>query len=243
MKKYKTIMIRIVLIAAIAAALSGCSKKPLTEDEVLEQTREYLSDKYNESFELQAKDPEGSDYVYLVNPKKAPDIFFTVKKNKETGETTDDYISRRISYELSKNLSSVLKSLPGDVYITSSPLGVPLKTPEVDMSLEEYIDNLSVKNYAIFMYYHPTALDAEHVYETINDALKPYTYLNGYIRITVLHSEEDFKKVMEDVSKEEYMYEEYLYTDNEAYTFGEAITGGALGVGIPQFIGDSWENL
>ncbi len=237
-------VLEIFLISITTAFfMCGCRQEK-TESGIQEQALEYLSETYQEPFQIQEKEANNTaPGAYIAWPKRRPDLLFTVAHDSQTGEYFDDYISKKLSADFAADLESKLAVLPGEICVRCRPMGELVRKIKADATLEDYIKNLHVKMYTVSIYYRPEALDAERFYRAVNSALSEYGYLDGFLLITVIHTEGTIDNIRQELRKEEWMYDDYIYEGNGSYSFGETITGGAIAAGLPEFISDCRENL
>lgn len=134
MKKIIYIFSLIILVAGV----SGCMLKAPGKEELMK----YMEEKYGEEFEFVNINTQtwSAGYVEMkVKSKQFPDYTITVRKSKEKGIISDNYVDFLMKEPIEQELNTILAQVYENYKVFYIPGGIPLPNEaSPDMSVSEY---------------------------------------------------------------------------------------------------------
>lgn len=183
--KKKSIAIIMMVLSTCLVLLSGCK---WNNEKTIKKVEAKLQEKYSESFNVKTiGDRLGTDYTKLTcYPTNNKDLIFDVTYY-DNGEMEDNYILRKYTYELQKELEADLKGINveavSQIYISANKMDK--NKNYANMSVNEYLKDLEAKQFTI-----PVAIDLKDVKtekdaENITRVVESYSNKHGSIKIAV----------------------------------------------------------
>ena len=174
----------------------------LGNDDVVDTTKTYLSNKYNKEFTVQrignryGSDEDDVATLYCT-PKDINDFVFSVKYDLDKEECKDNFLYRKVCYELESKINEILKESNISA-ITRTDI-IKKNTLDEDISLKDFIEKYTACNFLTYVILDDNA-KSNLVKEAYKKILNEYPdiKINSYIYTAEKDEFENAKNTISD---------------------------------------------
>lgn len=195
----RKLIIGVIIMAELVttAALTACG----TTEDRKRSAEKLLAEKYKEDFVVTSYDGQQmmeSYYTVTAYAKNHPGLPFEANIDDNTGNLSDDYVSRRVCASISERITLNLSGLPCTYYVHTDIMSGDSLCPDPDISVEQFVKDWEPGNrYYVYLYLPEDPADASAVYDCISRCFSGLEMLKGNISIyrcndQVLSSVQDY---------------------------------------------------
>jgi hypothetical protein len=190
-----------IFLLILVAGVSGCMK-PSPKEEMMK----YMQDKYHEEFEFVSINTQvwSAGYVEMrVKSKKFPDEkSIIVRKNKETGVISDNYVDYLMKKPIEDEFNNILSQVYGNYKVFYTPGGTTLpSSASPNMSVYEYSKLIDLPlQVQICVYDNGMSANKDEQLEKLRSLLEAKQYL---CQLIVFYMQENKLSEVTDLNKEE----------------------------------------